>query len=468
MVRSLIVAFAVFVRMAGLLYGQSPDFAAIRRETVEHFTSLLKIDTSNPPGNETKAALYVQAVLEREGIPAKLLTHTEGRANLVARLPGTGRKRPILIMGHTDVVGVQREKWSFDPFAAIRKDGYIYGRGALDDKDNLTAGLMVMVTLKRLGVKLDRDVIFVAEAGEEGNSLVGINFLVEKHWDQIDAEYCLAEGGGGLRRAGKPIYMTVATAEKVPRGATLISRGTAGHGSAPRLDNAVVHLAGAVARVAEWQPPMRLNDTTRAYFERLAAISTPEQARRYREIVLPGKAPAIESYFRQHDIMHNSILRTSVSPNVIKAGFRSNVIPSEAEAILDIRALPDENMEQFFQQMRRVINDPQIEVVPNPGGRPTGQPSRVDTDLFRLLEATQKKIYPGAATLPYMLTGATDMAQLRARGVQSYGVGPLVEEKDQLLGGAHGDDEKILEQSLHQFVEFLWITVREIAAVANP
>jgi acetylornithine deacetylase/succinyl-diaminopimelate desuccinylase-like protein len=209
---------------------------------------------------------------------------------------------------------------------------------------------------------------------------------------------------------------------------------------------------------------MRLNDTTRSYFERLASISTPEQARRYREIVLPDKAPAIEQYFREHEIMHNSILRTSISPNVIKAGFRSNVIPSTAEAILDIRALPDENITDFYAKLKAVIDDPQIEIVPNRNSlRPVAPPSRLDTEVFRVLESLQKEIYPTAITLPYMVAGATDMAQLRAKGIQCYGIGPLIEDKDRLLGGAHGDDEKVLEEAFHRFVEFQYKAVVRIA-----
>jgi len=168
------------------------DWDKLQPETLEHYTHVLRIDTSNPPGNETRVATYVKSVLEREGIPAQLFALDPARANVLARIKGNGSKKPILLMGHSDTVGVQRERWSMDPFAAIRKDGFIYGRGAQDDKDNLTAGLMLMLLLKRLDVKLDRDVIFLCEAGEEGTSQVGIDFMVEKHWDEIEAEYALA------------------------------------------------------------------------------------------------------------------------------------------------------------------------------------------------------------------------------------------------------------------------------------
>jgi acetylornithine deacetylase/succinyl-diaminopimelate desuccinylase-like protein len=440
------------------------DWNRINAETLDHFSALLRIDTSNPPGNETKAAKYVLGVLEREGIQARLFAKDPDRANVVARIRGNGSRKPVLIMGHTDVVGVQREKWTVDPFAAIRKDGYIYGRGAVDDKDNLAACLMLMLMLKRMNVALDRDVIFLAEAGEESTTSVGIDFMVREHWTEIEAEFALAEGGGGLARDGKIRFVSIATTEKVPRGVRLVARGTAGHGSVPRPDNPVVRLSSAVAKIAAWLPPMRLNDTTRAYFERLATISTPEEASRYNGIVDPSKAPGIERYFAEQEIQHSSVLRTSISPTILKAGFRQNVIPSEAEATLDIRALPDEDIDGFYARMRDVIGDASVEIVPRATrGRPAGQPSRLDTPMFRALEVAQRATYPGGITLPTMLTGATDMAQLRARGVQAYGIGPVIDERDRLRGSAHGDDEKIQESALYRLVEFQWRAVLEIA-----
>ena len=440
------------------------DWKKAADETIEHFQALLRIDTTNPPGNETAVAEYLRRVLEREGIGAKLLASEPGRANLVARIRGNGTKRPILIMGHTDVVGAQRENWTVDPFAAVRKRGYIYGRGALDDKDNVVAGLMLMLLLKRHDVKLDRDIVFLAEAGEESFAAAGLRHVIARHWDEIDAEFALAEGGGGSLRAGKAHYVTVAATEKVGRGVRLVARGTAGHGSVPRPGNAIVRLAHAVAKIAAWTPPMRLNDTTRAYFERLAAISAPEEAARYRGLLDPEMRPEIERYFAQHELRHNSMIRTSITPTILKAGFRGNVIPSEAEAYLDIRALPDEEMEKFIARMREVIGDPNVEIKIG-SWRETAAPSRLDTEMFRALESAQKRVHPGAVTLPTMLTGATDMVPLRAKGMNAYGIGPLAEEGEyRENGGAHGDDERILERALHDFVRFLWYAVLEVAA----
>jgi acetylornithine deacetylase/succinyl-diaminopimelate desuccinylase-like protein len=208
---------------------------------------------------------------------------------------------------------------------------------------------------------------------------------------------------------------------------------------------------------------MRLNDTTRAYFERLATISTPEEAARYNHIADPKAAPAIEKYFAQHELSHHAILRTTVVPTIIKAGFRTNVIPSEAEATLDVRALPDEDLDRFYAELRRVIADAAVEVVPSKlRGRPVSHPSRLDTEMFHALEHAQRRMFPGAITLPQMSSGATDSAQLRAKGVEAYGFGPIVDEHDGR--GAHSDDERVAEAAIPKLVEFLWYAVLEVAA----
>jgi acetylornithine deacetylase/succinyl-diaminopimelate desuccinylase-like protein len=210
---------------------------------------------------------------------------------------------------------------------------------------------------------------------------------------------------------------------------------------------------------------MRLNDTTRTYFERLATVSTPEEADRYNHVADPQRSAAIQKYFAEKELSHYSMLRTSVVPTIIKAGFRQNVIPSEAEATLDIRALPDEDMTKFYEELRRVIHDPNVEVLATGlASRPSSPPSRLDSEMFHVLENAARQTYAGALTLPSMLTGATDMAQLRAKGVQSYGIGPVIDEKDRNSGGAHSDDERLLESSLYKFLEFQWKAVTEIAA----
>ncbi len=441
------------------------DWDDVGEESVKHLVELVQIDSSNPPGNETAVAVYVQEALADEGVDSNLYALDESRANLVARIKGNGSKPPILIMGHTDVVGVQPEKWYADPFSGQRQDGFVYGRGTLDDKDSVAAGLMVMKLLKRYGVELDRDIIFLAEAGEEGTPEVGINFMVEKHFDVIDAEYCLAEGGQNVLEGGKVTRVGIETTEKMPRRVTLVARGKPGHGSVPTLQNAVAILANAVAKAGSWDTEVRFNETTRAYFSRLAEISGEEDAYRYNNVETATESDAIQQHFLENFPYHYSISRTSVVPTVVDAGFRKNVIPSEASAILDIRMLPDESVEEFYAKLAAVIDDPRVEIVPENIYRPAAPPSEIDNEMFQTLERVAKEMYPSAAVLPIMSTGATDMAQVRAKGMQSYGIGAARSVEEMNSGfGAHGDNERIAEDAFVEFVEYLWNVVIEMSA----
>ena len=442
----------------------APDFDAAHRAIVTNLQRFVQIDTTNPPGNETKGALFLKAILDREGIPSEIVELVPGRGNLIARLKGNGKKKPILLMGHIDVVGVEREKWTVEPFAGLIQGDYMYGRGVSDDKGMTATCLQVLLLLKRSGIALDRDVIFLAEAGEESSTSVGMNFVVGQHWDKVACEFALNEGGGFRLENGAVKFLSVSSTEKVPRPIVLRAKGPSGHGSRPRLDNAIVHLSAAVAKFGTWQPPMRLNDTTREYFKRLAAISTPEKAFWYSNVENPAHSAKIQETLRAQDISRNSMLRTSISPNIIKGGFRGNVIPGDAEATLDVRALPDEDMDAFLSTLRAVIDDPAVEVIPQWGedARPVTPPSKLDTEMFRALERGQKRMFPKAITLPTMLTGATDSAQLRAKGVQCYGIGSLATEED--ANRIHGNDERLSISGLRPFLEFLYSVVVDVAA----
>jgi acetylornithine deacetylase/succinyl-diaminopimelate desuccinylase-like protein len=458
-------AFCLSVSISG---GQTPDWSKINDEAMRHFQALVQIDSSDPPGNETRVAEYVKKTLEADGIPVMMVAKDPARANIIARLKGNGSKRPLLIMGHSDVVRVDPSKWTFGPFSAKRDGGYVYGRGTLDDKSDLLATMMTMLMLKRQNTPLDRDVIFVSEAGEEAATGPGIEYLVNEHWNDIDAEFCLAESGGVRLKNGQARYALVETTEKQPRAARLIAKGPAGHGSRPLRTNAVVHLSKAVETIAAWDPPMRFNDTTRYYFEKMATVSTPEEAARFKGLFDSAKTAGVREYLAEHDPISYSMLHTSISPNIIKGGYQVNVIPSEAEATLDIRALPDENIAAFYDMMRKVINDPSIDLVPETTNqRPGAAPSKLDSDAYRAVEAAYKNIY-GVITIPVMSTGATDMAFLRAKGVQSYGVGAMVDEEDAPKGyGPHSDQERILEQAVYKHVQFFWQAVNSIAGAKH-
>jgi acetylornithine deacetylase/succinyl-diaminopimelate desuccinylase-like protein len=464
------VVAVAFAAVTVTLIAQSPsqpDWKALEEEIMRHFQAVMRIDTRNPPGNEDEAVRYLKQALDKEGIPSQVFALDPKRSNIVARLKGNGKKKPLLIMGHTDVVTVDEAKWKHPPFSATREGGWVYGRGAVDDKDNLTGGLVTMLLLKRMNVALDRDVIFLAEAGEEGASNFGMQFMVREHYPEIDAEYCLAEGGGATRIGGEVKFTTVETLEKIPRGIELVARGISGHGSVPLKSNAIVHLAGAVAKVGQWRPEVRFNETTGAYFRGLASISPPEVAKYYRDVLStdPKLRAAADDWLFENEPTHSSMLRTSISPNIFAGGYRSNVIPSEAKATLDVRALPDEDPAKFLAQVKTIVNDPAVEVrFTSQNVRPAAAfDARLDTEVFKTLEAVGKRVY-NTITLPTMSTGATDMAPVRARGMQCYGIGAAIDMEDGPKGyGMHSDQERILESELYRFVRFNYEAVVELA-----
>jgi acetylornithine deacetylase/succinyl-diaminopimelate desuccinylase-like protein len=449
----------VFSLVAQASAQQPPDFANAQDEGIKFLGELVKIDTSNPPGNEVRAAEYIKRVLSAEGIPSQIFESSPGRGNIVARLKGSGKKKPVLLMGHLDVVGVERDKWTMDPFGATIKDGYLYGRGSIDDKSMDAANLEVFLLLHRLKVPLDRDVILLAEAGEEGTTQFGIDFMVEKHWDEIACEYAFNEGGNVPEENGKVQYVAVSTTQKVPRGFSLVAHGTSGHGSAPRVDNAIAHLAAAVSKAANWEAPMRMNETTRRFFQQMAKISPAGKADLYSRV----EDPVVQRKLREFEPAYYSMLRTSLVPTIIKGGFRSNVIPADAEARFDVRALPDENMDALKAELTKLFDDPQIKIVDQERSheRPAAAPSGLDTDGFHALEHAQQKVFPGVPTIPIMQVGATDSAQLRVKGVQAYDIGTVMSNED--MKRVHGNDERVQIAGFGKFVQFLFTATVELA-----
>jgi acetylornithine deacetylase/succinyl-diaminopimelate desuccinylase-like protein len=462
-VAPLVVTIAA-IAASSLLHGAEPAAALSETEILAHFQALVQIDSSDPPGREVEVADYLTRALAAEGIDTQIFAKEDHRPNLVARLRGNGSKKPLLLMAHTDTVNVDPAKWTFPPFSATRDSGWIYGRGTVDDKDNLTASLMVMLALKRSGIELDRDVIFLAEAGEEGSFRIGIEYMAAEHYDAIDAEFCLAEGGGVRRENGEAAYVGVGTTEKLPRALGLIAHGVAGHASVPLQTNAVVRLARAIAKVADWQPPIRLSDATTSYFSQMARITAdPEAAARYRAILNPASAEAQAAleYFKREEPATAAILSSTISPTMIEAGYRINVIPSETRATLDTRLLPDEDENRFLAEVTAVVDDPSVEVVWVPRDSAAGASSPLSTDAYAAIESIFGAEYQ-APVLPTTGTGATDMRFLRAQGMQCYGVGPGIDIEDGPLGfGAHSDQERILEAELYRFVRtYLGVVVR--------
>lgn len=430
--------------------------------TQRYFIDLIRIDTSNGPGNETLVAEYIQRELRKEGIESELLGGDPKRLNVVARLKGGTANRPLLLMAHSDVVPVEPKLWTVPAFDAMRKDGFIYGRGAVDTKSLLAAEMAIFVELKLRKANLNRDIIFLSEADEEAGS-TGIQWLINNAWNKIDAEFSLNEGGGRVLTDDGAEIFNIQTSEKVPTRVILVARGSAGHGSLPRKDNAVAHLSDAISKLTKAYMPVQLNTTTRRYFRELAKL---EEYRWLQPLLarLDNNATLFETAntIGDRDAELDAQLRTTVSPTMLRAGMKVNVIPNQAEAQLDVRRLPGESKEEVYERFRKLINDPAIEVLPEPGqDMPATEPSSLTTALYKAIEKTVLAQNPKAAVIPFMSRGATDGAFLRAKGMAVYGVPVFM--RDDKPGRAHGNDERIRVNTLRDGTQLLLKIVEAIA-----
>jgi len=435
---------------AGTAAAQSGAGALARQYLVD----LIRLDTTNPSGNETVVARYLKGVMDREGIACELLGPDPKRLNFVARLKGKGGHKPVMLMAHSDVVPADRSQWTVDPFAAEIRDGWIYGRGAQDDKSLLAAELAVFVELKRRAVPLDRDVILLSEADEEEGS-TGIQWLIQNAWSKIEAEFALNEGGFAMDMPSGARVFQIQTTEKIPTRMIVTAHGTAGHGSLPRPDNPVVHLARAIARVADADQPVRLNTTTRSYLTSLSRLSeygwlTPLLPKLQRE----QSAISTANEIRNRDLELDAQLRTTISPTMLSAGMKINVIPNAAQAQLDIRRLPNETREEVIARLRKIVNDSSVEIRPAPGQEmPATEPSSMTTALYQRLEEVLRKWAPGALVVPYMQRGATDGSFLRQKGMAVYGA-PVFLREDQ-ANRAHANDERMTVKCLEAGTELI-------------
>jgi acetylornithine deacetylase/succinyl-diaminopimelate desuccinylase-like protein len=443
-----------------------PDWSEVETESIANLVALIKLDTSQPEGNEIIAAKYLQQVLSQEGIAATIYESAPGRASIVARLQGSGEKEPLLLLGHLDVVTVERENWTLDPFSGIVADGKIFGRGSADDKNVVAGALEIFMLLKRLNVSLNRDVIFLGVADEEGGGGLGITYMVENHLAEIQAEFAINEGGSVYIDPATQEYIrfNIGTAEKTPRRARLIAKGRAGHGSVPTKDNPIGILSRAVARIFDTPLPMQLNETTRTFFERLASNSPEREAKIYRAMLQPDPSPEMQDRLRELNPSYYSMIRTSVVPTIFKGGYQRNVIPSEAEVTLDIRALPGEDPDKLFATLADIAGESTIQIIPMQVDRPAHSPSSLQTELFHTFEAVLGERHPNAIILPSMSTGASDSAQLRAAGIPTYGLvaGSILGEPT----GVHGNDEFLRVDAYMEYIRILWEVVTRIAVAS--
>ena len=437
------------------------DRAAGQRTTREHLERLIRLDTQNPPGNELITAQYFDSVFKQvPGVETHVLMSAPGRANFIARLrAGAPSKRPVLIMGHMDVVGADTTKWETDPFVPTVKGDYLYGRGTIDDKGMLAAAAAAMQQLAARRDRLTRDVIFLATAAEEGGD-VGVDVVAGEHFDLIkDAEFALNEGGRIRVQHGLVRTVNVQTTEKVSYNVVATATGPSGHASVPLADNALAALARAASRVHEWKAAVKLNETTRLYFARLAAIEPDSAIRRAMQQVSAPAASAAQidtaAALLSRDPFYNAVLRTGQSLTLISGGIRSNVIPSEGRATFNVRVLPNDDIREIVREMQRVGGESQVAFRQVGGPQASPPPSPVGTALFRSMEAAAVAMEPRATVIPFMSTGATDGAVLRAKGIPTYGILPMpLPLEDEMR--MHGDNERVPVQALGWAAEYLY------------
>ena len=441
------------------------DTTALSREALVWLAQLIQINTTNPPGNEQAAAKYVAGILEKEGITPELLEVAPGRSAVVARLRSSAISDPsraLLLVAHMDVVGADRARWTVDPFGAVMKDGYMYGRGALDDKSMLAANLATIIALKRSNARLNRDVIFLATDDEEAGGDASIKTLIAKNWDKFAAGYALNEGGEVNAKSGKVQYVALQASEKVSVSVAVIAKGPAGHASVPTKDNAVVHLAAAVAKIGAYSAPVHFTTVVRRYFEGLAAISDDEIAKWMRSLEAADRGEHAQRVISEANPQWGSMMRDSIAPTMLSAGVRANVIPGEARAMLNIRLLPGDTIDVLLGALTKLVNDPQVrfEVQPNAGlAAPT---SSLESDFYAVINKVASQEFGGAPVLPYQSPWATDSSQLRLHNVQAYGLWPFpVTDED--LKRMHGDDERLSVASFNKGVQVLLHIVSEFA-----
>jgi len=444
--------------------GYHIDWQGVQDEATEILRHYIRINTTNPPGNEMEAARYLEGIVRKEGIEATVYEPAPGRANLMAVCPGKKQGKPLILLNHMDVVPVEEDKWDLDPFGGIVKDGYIYGRGTLDMKGKGVAELMTILLLKRHRIPVKRDVIFLATADEEVGGRWGIKWMLEHVPRLKEAGGVLNEGGCILlREDGQLDRYEIATAQKVVAQFTLRAHGTSGHGSMPHRDTATVKLIRAVDRLAEWEPPLEVITLVKEYFANLAAVNPSEETKGYHDIGASLRDPAFAEAFAANP-QYNAMVRNTLTPTILAAGQKVNVIPSEAEATFDCRILPGTDIEAFFSRVREVIGTEEIEIAPLPEFEMApSPPSPLDNELYKAIVRVARRRDPGCVVTPYLITGATDSRFFRRIGVPCYDFSPfrLKREDSKLI---HGHNERLSIENLGLASEVIFEIVNEVAA----
>ncbi len=437
-----------------------PDEAALAREI---YAQLVEINTTDSVGDNTAAAQAMAKRFREAGFPEQdlqLIVPHERKGNLVARLHGAGKRKPLLLLAHLDVVEARPEDWSVDPFRFLEQDGYYYGRGSADDKAMAAIFVANLIRLKREGFQPDRDLILALTSDEEGGDWNGADLLVREHRPLIDAAYGLNEGGRGQIKDGRKLANTVGTSEKVYLSFRLEAKNPGGHSSLPRKDNAIYQLAAALGRLASYSFPVRLTDTTRVYFERLAASQPAALAAEMRAVAkTPPDATAVA---RLAEVpLYNSTLRTTCVATRLDGGHADNALPQTARAVVNCRMHPNDPPEWVRERLVEAVANPQITVTAIGSAHPSPE-SPLDPELFGAVEKLTEQMWPGVPVLPTMGTGASDSIYFRGAGIPMYGVSGIFGDVDDVR--SHGKDERVLVKSFHEGREFLYRLVKALSS----
>jgi len=431
------------------------------------YKELIEIDTTTATGDTASAAEAMAARLKAAGFPeadVRVLSPAPRKGNLVARLHGSGARKPILLLAHLDVVPAKREDWSVDPFKLIEQDGYFYARGSSDDKYMAASFVANLIRYRQEGYKPDRDIIVALETDEEilDADGLGIQWLLKNHRDLIDAEFALNEGGGVGLTSGKPVRNSVQTSEKVSVSFQLQVINSGGHSSVPRKDNAIYQLAEGLTRLSKFDFPLRLNETTRAFFERMAQAETEQTAADMRA-VLAAKPDAAAFARLSANPVYNAQLHTTCVATMLQGGHAVNALPQLARAGVNCRVMPGEPIGEVKATLERVLADDQIKVT-QVGNAVLSEPSKLNEEIVGAIEKLSHEFWPSAVVLPVMSSGATDGSYLRNAGIPTYGHSGLANEISDVR--AHGKDERIPVKSLYEGNEYLYRLVKALSGGA--
>ena len=434
------------------------DWNAMGREAVQLLREYLRIDTTNPPGNEDRATAFLSRILSEEDIDCQVHESAPGRSNLYARLKGDGSKRPVVLLSHSDVVPADRAYWSVDPFSGLVRDGYIWGRGALDMKNLGIAELVVFLALHRNRFPLKRDVIFLVTADEEAGGSAGARWITRNHPELVaDAEFLINESGKGRVENGKAIY-SIDITEKSPCWVRLVARGEPGHGSRPKPNSAVNRLIRALNAIMDYKPPVKVTDAAERYFEGIAHLQNDGYRQRFtriRESVRDSRFLA-DLLRNQH---HAAILRNTISITMLQGSDKINIIPQTATAELDCRLLPGEEPEDFVRELKRVVGDDGIEMetLLNFGN----SSSPFDSLLVDSVREVVSRHHAQVDVVPNILSGFTDSHYFRDLGIHSYGFMPFLLIDDDLRR-IHGNDERISVENMERGPRILYEVIEKL------